>query len=207
MALHPCFQPASFNSPPHSPTLALSLICLRTSEDIKHQLIITYTCNQNIETYDTLIMIARVPAFSSFFSSSSLYIYIYLFIYLFLPSIRALILSVVTALIASALGVYSKSKVASTTRHLYAGNLSVLPPTTNPANNNKRGEVCGGRGGKGMRKFKFQIWDSRKRGYTWSLHLGRSEVLRSLRHYLRARSQGHHTIERLEERGVERERR
>ena len=34
--------------------------------------------------------------------------------------------------------------------------------------------------------------------------LGRSEVLRSLRHYLRAQSQGHHTIGRLEERGVER---
>ena len=40
--------------------------------------------------------------------------------------------------------------------------LSVLPPTTNPANNNRRGEVCGGGGGgegggEGMRKFKFQI--------------------------------------------------
>ena len=34
--------------------------------------------------------------------------------------------------------------------------------------------------------------------------LGRSQVLRSLRHYLRAQSQGHHTIDRLEERGVER---
>ena len=33
----------------------------------------------------------------------------------------------------------------------------------------------------------------------------KSEVLRSLRHYLRAQSQGHHTIDRLEERGVERE--
>ena len=33
---------------------------------------------------------------------------------------------------------------------------------------------------------------------------GRSAVLRSLRHYLRAQSQGHHTIDRLEERGVER---
>ena len=33
--------------------------------------------------------------------------------------------------------------------------------------------------------------------------LGRSQVLRSLRHYLRAQSQGHHTIDRLEERGVE----
>ena len=36
------------------------------------------------------------------------------------------------------------------------------------------------------------------------LLLGRSEVLRSLRHYLRAQSQGHHTIDRVEERGVER---
>ena len=36
--------------------------------------------------------------------------------------------------------------------------------------------------------------------------LGRSEVLRSLRHYLRVQSHGHHTIDRLEERGVERRR-
>ena len=35
---------------------------------------------------------------------------------------------------------------------------------------------------------------------------GKSEVLRSLRHYLRAQSQGHHTIYRLQEKGVERER-
>ena len=34
--------------------------------------------------------------------------------------------------------------------------------------------------------------------------LGRSEVLRSLRHNLRAQRQAHHTIDRLEERGVER---
>ena len=39
---------------------------------------------------------------------------------------------------------------------------------------------------------------------TSGLCLGRSKVLRSLRHYLRAQSQGHHTIDRLEERGVER---
>ena len=39
---------------------------------------------------------------------------------------------------------------------------------------------------------------------TGGVRLGRSEVLRSLRHYLLAQSQGHHTIERLEERGVER---
>ena len=34
--------------------------------------------------------------------------------------------------------------------------------------------------------------------------LGRSEVLRSLRHCLQAQNQGHHTTDRLEERGVER---
>ena len=33
----------------------------------------------------------------------------------------------------------------------------------------------------------------------------KEEVLRSLRHYLQAQSQGHHTIDLLEERGVERE--
>ena len=39
---------------------------------------------------------------------------------------------------------------------------------------------------------------------TSGLLLGRSEVLRSLRHNLRAQSQGHQAIDRLEERGVER---
>ena len=38
---------------------------------------------------------------------------------------------------------------------------------------------------------------------TGGLLLGRSEVLRSLEHYLWAQSQGRHTIDRLEERGVE----
>ena len=38
------------------------------------------------------------------------------------------------------------------------------------------------------------------------LLLGSSEVLRSLRHYLRAQSLGHHIIDRLEERGVKRKR-
>ena len=42
-----------------------------------------------------------------------------------------------------------------------------------------------------------------KASLTSGLLLGRSEVLMSLRHYLRAQSQGHHTIDRLEERGVE----
>ena len=36
------------------------------------------------------------------------------------------------------------------------------------------------------------------------LLLGRSEVLRSLRHYLRVQNEGHHTIDRLEGRGIER---
>ena len=47
---------------------------------------------------------------------------------------------------------------------------------------------------------------SGKATHTSGLLLGRSEVLRNLRHYLRTRaqSQGHHTIDRLEERGVER---
>ena len=44
-----------------------------------------------------------------------------------------------------------------------------------------------------------------KANITSGLCLGRSEVLRSFRHYLRALSQGHHTIDRLEERGVETE--
>ena len=39
---------------------------------------------------------------------------------------------------------------------------------------------------------------------TCGLLLRKSEVLRSLRHNLQAQSQGHHTIDRLEERGVER---
>ena len=39
---------------------------------------------------------------------------------------------------------------------------------------------------------------------TSGLLQGRSELLRSLRHYQQAQSQGHHTIDRLEERGVER---
>ena len=39
---------------------------------------------------------------------------------------------------------------------------------------------------------------------TSGLFLGISEVLRDLRHYLQAQSHGHHTIDRLEERCVER---
>ena len=40
---------------------------------------------------------------------------------------------------------------------------------------------------------------------TSGLLIGKSEVLRSLRHYLQAQTQGHHTIGRLEEIDVERE--
>ena len=43
-----------------------------------------------------------------------------------------------------------------------------------------------------------------KAATTGGLRLGRSEVLKSFRHYLRAQSQGHHTIDRLEETGIER---
>ena len=58
--------------------------------------------------------------------------------------------------------------------------------------------------------WRKEVWNNRadrlagKAALTCSLLLGRSEVLRSLRHYLRAQSQGHHTIDRLEERGAER---
>ena len=43
-----------------------------------------------------------------------------------------------------------------------------------------------------------------KAALTSGLLLGRSEVLRSLRHYLWAQSQGHQTTDHPEERGVER---
>ena len=43
-----------------------------------------------------------------------------------------------------------------------------------------------------------------KETITSGLLLRRSDVLRSSRHYLREQSQGHHTIDRLEERGVNR---
>ena len=49
-----------------------------------------------------------------------------------------------------------------------------------------------------------QITLADKATLTSGLLLGRSEVLRSLRHYLWAQSQGHHTIDRLEESDVER---
>jgi len=45
---------------------------------------------------------------------------------------------------------------------------------------------------------------ARKVPFTSGLLLRISEVLRSLRHYLRAQSQGHHAIDRLKERVVER---
>ena len=43
-----------------------------------------------------------------------------------------------------------------------------------------------------------------KRPSRWTGGQSNPHMLRSLRHYLRAQSQGHHTIDRLEERGVER---
>ena len=46
--------------------------------------------------------------------------------------------------------------------------------------------------------------DWRAKQPTHGLFLGRSEVFRSLRHYLREQSQAHsHTIDRLEEKGVD----
>ena len=48
-------------------------------------------------------------------------------------------------------------------------------------------------------------WRVMQPSRTSGLLLGRSEVLRSLRHYPRAQSQEHHTIDRLEERGLETE--
>ena len=56
-------------------------------------------------------------------------------------------------------------------------------------------------------KLKFNDRADRLAGKTTrtgGLLLGRSEVLRSLEHYLWAQSQGHHTIDRQEERVVER---
>ena len=53
-------------------------------------------------------------------------------------------------------------------------------------------------------------WPSRQTGLVSKatiirgLHLGRSGVLRSLRHFLQTQNQGHHIINHLEERGVER---
>ena len=44
---------------------------------------------------------------------------------------------------------------------------------------------------------------SRLAGKTTITSLGKSEVLRSLRHCVRAQSQGHHSIDRLEERDVD----
>ena len=44
----------------------------------------------------------------------------------------------------------------------------------------------------------------RQSNHTNALRLGRPDVLRSFSHYLRAQSQGHHTIDRLKERGMKR---
>ena len=47
-------------------------------------------------------------------------------------------------------------------------------------------------------------WRAKQPSEVACFSLGRSEVLRSFRHYLRAQSQGHPTIDCLEERGMER---
>ena len=57
----------------------------------------------------------------------------------------------------------------------------------------------------GHARVKENHWADRKAGkatLTSGLFLRRSETLRSLRHYLWAQSQGHYTIDYLEERGV-----
>ena len=46
-----------------------------------------------------------------------------------------------------------------------------------------------------------------KAALTSGFLLGRSEILRNLRHYSLAQSQRHHTVDHLEERGVERRKR
>jgi len=46
-----------------------------------------------------------------------------------------------------------------------------------------------------------------KTAITSGLGLGRNAELKSLRHYIREQNQRHHTIDRLEEKGLERERR
>ena len=48
--------------------------------------------------------------------------------------------------------------------------------------------------------FVSGVYPRSKATLTSGLLLGRSEVLRSFRHYLRAQSQGYHTIDHLEER-------
>ena len=65
-------------------------------------------------------------------------------------------------------------------------------------------QIDWGRGGRGGGGREVEGVLRGKATLTSGLLLGRSEVLRSLRLYLRAQSQAHHTTDRLEERGVER---
>ena len=72
-----------------------------------------------------------------------------------------------------------------------------LPPPSSPLL-----RITTGSGHAGV-KGKYDRAD-RLAGKASGLLLGRPEVLRNLRHSLGAESQGHHPIDRLEERGVER---
>ena len=49
---------------------------------------------------------------------------------------------------------------------------------------------------------KIEVMGKKEESITNGLHLGKSEVLRNSRHYLWVHSQGHHTLNRLEERGM-----
>ena len=56
----------------------------------------------------------------------------------------------------------------------------------------------------GLHREKWPSRQTDRQSNPHKLLLGKSKVFRNLRHYPRAQSQGHHTIDRLEERGVER---
>ena len=75
-----------------------------------------------------------------------------------------------------------------------------LPPPSSPLLRIATGSGHAGVKGKYGRADRL----AGKATLTSGLLLGRPEVLRNLRHSLGAKSQGHHTIDRLEERGVER---
>ena len=57
---------------------------------------------------------------------------------------------------------------------------------------------------RGWQDAKIQLLTNQPERAVEKATLGRSEVLESLRHYPRTQSQGHHTIDRLEERDLER---
>ena len=97
---------------------------------------------------------------------------------------------------------------------------SVIPPDVDPQSNKHgmkpRLECFNGRQPLSKNPVGVLPWRCRVKGndradtltgkatLTSGVLLGRSEVLRSLRHYLREQSRRHHTIDHLEERGVER---